>query len=80
MCWLTASKQHGVSMVGPVADDPSWQARLDDGFTKSQLQTVTRQAGKQSISWLPNIWPENGMMFEARFARNDCTPCAQRSR
>ncbi len=41
---------------------------------------VTCPAGKQSISWLPNTWPENGMMFEARFARKDCTPCTLRSR
>jgi transposase len=83
---VDSKQQHDVSIVGPVADDPSWQARSDDGFTKSQFsvdwdrQVVTCPAGKQSISWLPNTWPENGMMFEARFARKDCTPCALRSR
>jgi hypothetical protein len=41
---------------------------------------VTCPAGKQSISWLPNTWPENGMQFEARFARKDCTPCSLRPR
>ena len=86
MCWSTASNSTSVTIVGPVADDPSWQARSDDGFTKSQFlvdwdrQVVTCPAGKQSISWLPNTWPENGMMFEARFARKDCTPCPLRSR
>jgi hypothetical protein len=85
MCWSTVSDST-VSIVGPVADDPSWQARSGDGFTKSQFLVdwdrlvVTCPAGKQSISWLPNTWPENGMMFEARFARKDCTPCALRSR
>jgi Transposase DDE domain len=29
---------------------------------------------------LPNTWPEDGMMFEARFARKDCTPCEFRTR
>jgi transposase len=83
---VDSKQQHDVSIVGPVADDPSWQARSDDGFTKSQFlvdwdrQVVTCPAGKQSISWLPNTWPENGMMFEARFARKDCTPCTLRSR
>ena len=84
---LVDSKQlHGVTIVGPVADDPSWQARSDDGLTKSQFlvdwdrQVVTCPAGKHSISWLPNTWPENGMQFEARFARKDCTPCSLRSR
>jgi transposase len=81
-----SQQQHGVTIVGPVADDPSWQARSNEGLCKSQFlvdwdrQVVTCPAGKQSISWLPNTWPENGMVFEARFARKDCTPCALRSR
>src|SRR3984957_12935314 len=83
---VDSQQQHSVSIVGPVADDPSWQARSGDGFTKSQFlvdwdrQVVTCPAGNESISWLPNTWPENGMMFEARFARKDCTPCPLRSR
>jgi transposase len=83
---VDSKQQHGVTIVGPVADDPSWQARSDDGLTESQFQVdwdrqvVTCPAGKQSISWLPNTWPENGMEFEARFARKDCTPCSLRSR
>src|SRR5215218_3211985 len=32
---LVDSKQlHGVTIVGPVADDPSWQAHVEDGLTK----------------------------------------------
>jgi transposase len=83
---VDSQQQHGVTIVGPVADDPSWQARSDDGLSKSQFQVdwdrqiVTCPAGKQSISWLPNTWPENGMEFEVRFARKDCTPCALRPR
>ena len=83
---VDSQQQHGVTIVGPVANDPSWQARSDDGLTKSQFlvdwdrQVVTCPAGKESISWLPNTWPENGMKFEARFARKDCTPCSRRSR
>ncbi len=83
---VDSQQRHGVTIVGPVADDPSWQARSDGGLTKSQFlvdwdrQVVTCPAGKQSISWLPNTWPENGMVFEVRFARKDCTPCLLRSR
>jgi transposase len=40
---------------------------------------VTCPAGKQSISWLPNTDPKNGMTWEVRFARKDCTPCVHRS-
>ena len=84
---LVDSKQrHGVTIVGPVADDPSWQARSGDGLAKAQFlvdwdhRVVTCPAGKQGISWLPNTWPGNGVVFEARFSRKDCTPCSLRSR
>jgi transposase len=77
--------QHGVTIVGPVAEDPSWQAR-SGGFDKGSFlvdwerRVVTCPAGKQSISWLPNTYPQNGMVFEARFARKDCGPCPHRAR
>jgi transposase len=58
---LVDSQEHyGVTITGPVADDPSWQARLDDGLTKAafhvdwERKVVTCPAGKQSISWLPH--------------------------
>jgi hypothetical protein len=78
---LVESKQkYGVEIVGPVAADPSWQARSAQGFDKSQFQVdwerkvVTCPAGKQSVSWLPHTYPQNGMKWEARFSRQDCGP------
>jgi transposase len=77
---------YGVTIVGPVAEDPSWQARAGAGFDKGSFvvdwdrQVVSCPAGKESISWLPSTYPQNGMAFEARFARKDCTPCPSRSR
>ena len=78
---IDSQREYGVTIVGPVADDPSWQARAGEGFAKGHFvvdwerQVVTCPAGKQSISWLPNTYPQNGQAFEARFARKDCTPC-----
>jgi transposase len=79
---LVESKQkYGVEIIGPVAGDPSWQARSAEGFDKSQFQVdwdrkvITCPAGKQSVSWLPNTYPQNGMKWEARFSRKDCGPC-----
>ena len=84
---LVDSKQRfGVTIIGPVADDPSWQARLDDGLTKAAFavdwdhKVVTCPAGKESISWLPSTYTKNGMVFEARFATRDCFPCPLRPR
>src|SRR3954469_11648437 len=71
---LVNSKQrHDVTIVGPVADDPSWQARIEGGLTKAEFRVdwerkaVTCPAGKESISWLPSTHAEAGMVFEARF-------------
>ena len=83
---VDSEEQYSVRIIGPVADDPSWQARAAEGFDKSQFvvdwdrQVVTCPAGKQSISWLPNTYPKNGCIWEARFARKDCTPCPLRTR
>src|SRR3954462_14995918 len=82
---ITSLSTYGVTIVGPVAEAPSWQARAGGGFDKGSFvvdwdrQVVTCPAGKESISWLPNTYPKNGMVFEARFARKDCTPCPSRS-
>jgi len=83
---VDSQQNHGVTIVGPVADDPSWQARLDDGLTKATFEVdwerkvVTCPAGKQSISWLPSTSTKNGMVFEARFATRDCFSCPLRPR
>mgnify|MGYP001506704194 CR=1 FL=1 len=72
---VDSRRRFGVGIVGPVADDPSWQAHDGKGFAKAaflvdrERRVVTRPAGKRSISWLPNTYPKNGMVFEARFAR-----------
>ena len=83
---VDSKREYGVTIVGPVAEDPGWQAREGTGFDKSpcvvdwERQVVTCPAGKQSISWHPHTYPASGMAFEARFARQDCTPCAFRAR
>lgn len=83
---IDSRSAYGVTIIGPVADDPSWQARAGEGFDKGSFavdwdrEVVTCPAGKQSISWLPNSYTQNGILFEARFSRKDCTPCPSRSR
>ena len=81
---VASRREHGVEIIGPVAQDPSWQSRDSTGFDKSafavdwEAKVVTCPAGKQSASWLPNTYPKNGTVFEARFARRDCTPYSSR--
>ena len=78
---VSSERDYGVMIVGPVAEDPGWQARAGEGFDKGSFavdwerEVVTCPAGKESISWLPHTDRQSGMAFEARFARADCTPC-----
>ena len=71
---VNSPRDYGVTIIGPVAEDPGWQARAGTGFDKGNFavdwdrEVVTCPAGKKSISWLPNTYPKNGMVFEARFA------------
>jgi transposase len=82
---VESKRDYDVTVIGPVADDPGWQARAKNGFDKSRFpvdwdqRVVTCPEGKKSISFLPNTYPKNGMAFEARFASKDCTPCPSRS-
>jgi transposase len=53
---IDSQRTYGVMRIGPVADDPSGQARAGMGFDKSQVQVdwdrqvVTGPLGKQSLS------------------------------
>jgi transposase len=83
--FVDSQQTYGVTLIGPVAADPSWQARAGTGFDKAHFrvdweqQVVTCPMGKQSLSWLPNTSPKNGMMWEVRFARKDGTLCPHRA-
>lgn len=81
---LDSERNDGVRMIGPVADDPSWQAREGTGFDKAHFsvdwnrRVVTCPAGRHSRSWLPKTTIP-GVVVEARFAAADCTPCPHRT-
>ena len=81
---VNSNRKHGIDIIGPVAQDPGWQAREKSGFDKSaftvdwEKETVTCPTGKQSISWLPKTNPASGVNFEARFSGRDCTRCPSR--
>lgn len=81
---LLDSARHEVRLIGPVADDYSWQARAGAGFDKAHFsidwdaRVVTCPVGRQSHSWLPKTG-SSGVVAEARFAARDCTPCPHRA-
>src|SRR5512139_229122 len=81
---LDSTRDYQVTLVGPVADDPSGQARAGEGFAKAHFQidwdrqVATCPAGQQSCSWLPKTTVP-GVVVEARFSAKDCTPCPHRA-
>lgn len=82
---LRSQTKHGVRIIGPVADDPSWQARAGEGFAKANFtldwerQIAICPMGKQSYSWLPNIDATKVGSFQVRFSRTDCSACPVRA-
>jgi len=82
---LESHRAYGVRLVGPVADDPSWQARADAGFAQAQFvvdwdrRVATCPAGQESASFRPNPHVLDGAAWEVRFARADCAACPLRA-
>jgi transposase len=82
---LTGQTEHDVRVIGPVADDPSWQARAAEGFAKADFtidwdrQVATCPMGKESYSWLPSTDASKAGTFQVRFSRADCSPCPVRA-
>jgi transposase len=76
-----SAQQYGVDVVGPMANDPSWQARAGAGVDHTQFvinweqQQVTCPAGKRSVSWQPVRDERANAAWSVRFARADCTAC-----
>lgn len=74
---LESQQKFGITVLGPVAADPSWQARAEKGFDLShftidwEAHRVTCPTGKSSFSWRASQQAE----FEVRFASQDCLAC-----
>lgn len=57
---VSSQRDYGITLLGPVAVDASWQARAGEGFDKASFlidweqKTMICPAGKQNYSWLPN--------------------------
>ncbi len=75
----------GVHIVGPVAVDPSWQAREGTGYEQSafpmdwQAHTATCPHGKRSRKWQPDLDVAGQEGIQIRFATKDCQACPVRS-
>jgi transposase len=81
---VNSQSQYGIDLVGPVAPDPSWQARSDTGlgiadFTIDwQERRASCPQGSQSVQWLPWKDRHGHEIVHITFAARDCSPCPVR--
>ena len=82
---LESQRDRGVRLVGPVAADPSWQARAGAGFAQADFavdwerRVATCPAGNTSAQFRLSPHAPGVPAWEVRFARGDCTPCPSRA-
>lgn len=75
---------YGVNLVGPVAPDRSWQARLPDGLDSAHFaidwnqQQATCPQGHVSCSWIPQQRIDGYATIKIKFRRADCAVCPLR--
>ncbi len=82
---VDSQRDYGITIIGPVADDPSWQAQAGSGFAKGNFmidwdaRTAICPNGKRSFSWLTNPDATKPETTVVRFSRRDCSPCPVRA-
>jgi transposase len=82
---VESARQYGVNIIGPVAADPSWQAREATGFDNSAFtidwaaRAATCPRGKRSTKWHPDRDWTGQEVIQIRFAPKDCQACEVRS-
>jgi transposase len=81
---VDSRESYGLELLGPVAQDTSWQARAQEGFAAASFtvdwegQTVTCPLGKISRAWYPRQDQFGNDAIEIRFDRSDCSICPAR--
>jgi transposase len=81
---LTSQSKHAVDLIGPVADDPSWQAKAGEGFGAAHfvLDWEAKQArcpqGKSSEKWVERQDRYGHAGVQITFGSAECRKCPMR--
>ncbi len=81
---VTSQSQHGIDLIAPVPEEPSWQAKAGQGFASSQFRIDWEQKqaicpqGHTSLQWMPGHDRHAHDIINIRFARADCLACPVR--
>ena len=82
---LESPETYGVSLIGPVQEDTSWQALARKGYDLSQFaidwqaRTATCPKGKVSEKWKPYTETAKGDVIFVAFSSQDCQQCVTRA-
>jgi transposase len=81
---VTSRTEHACTLLGPVQENSSWQARAGEGFGAAQFvidweqQQATCPQGKTSKIWKPTHDPAGHAVVNIRFDFADCHHCPAR--
>jgi DDE family transposase len=82
---LSSRSEHGIDLLGPVANDPSWQAAAGNGFATAQfvLDWEDKQArcpaGQLSVGWRERQDRHGHAAVQITFGAAACAACACRA-
>ena len=80
---VAAQEQYGVTLVGPVQADSSWQAQAGQGFAADhfqvdwEAQAAVCPGGKTSVAWREKVQRGHPVVV-VHFAKADCHSCPHR--
>jgi transposase len=82
---VSSAQQYGVTLIGPVRGNASWQAKADQGYDLTHFQIhwdeqrVICPQGKVSTKWRPGQDAFGNDIISLKFSRSDCKACPVRS-
>jgi transposase len=77
----SAERNQGMTLLGPVPEESSWQARSEQAFDLAQFhidwqkQQVTCPEGKSSRHWIQTYNRHGKEVIHAKFSPTDCRGC-----
>jgi transposase len=83
---LSAARDHGVRLTGPMPPDTSWQARAGEGFDTSaftidwQARTATCPQGAVATQWRAQHDTQGHEVMRIRFPDRACAACPVRGK
>jgi transposase len=83
---VTSRKDYGLELIGPVAPDPSWQAKAGQGFDLAcfsvdwEQHRVICPQGNRNIKWNQTHDSHQNPIINVTFSAPACRACSQHAR